>query len=288
MRKSLSLLMATILILASAITSYGTIIKIDDKTVQFNTTSGAPFIDQTNRTQVPFRLTMEQFGCLVSWDKENKVAIAEKDDIMVEVPIGASYIIKNGQKISNDTVALIKDGRTYLPIRAVLEAFGAKVTWDSKTSTVTVYSKDYNNDNQQELNTYSLSGLEFTIGDVGLTNALNPYVLPDPGNYYVAFTVKIENKTASVAYVGPSNFAVATLDTVGTSAYADALAADYNGLIFENTSLLPGQWVHGLVVFEIPASNLPMTVDIGMRNIEAKTGKFLRFDVSKYRDMFSY
>ncbi len=81
---------------------------------------------------------MEAFGASVSWDAVNKIATAEKDGVIVQVPIGASYITKNGQQIANDTSALIKDSKTYLPIKAVLEAFGASVSWDGSTQTVVV------------------------------------------------------------------------------------------------------------------------------------------------------
>jgi competence protein ComEC len=113
-------------------------ININNHPVQFALDSGKPFVDQSNRTQVPFRLTMESFGCLVSWDSGHQTAVAEKDGTVVKVPIGKPYIIKNGQQIANDTAALIKDSHTYLPIRAVLEAFGASVNWNPDTQSVLV------------------------------------------------------------------------------------------------------------------------------------------------------
>lgn len=141
MRKSLSAIVISIFVLSLSLTpSFATNISIDGQKVQFTETTGAPFIDTANRTQVPFRQTMEAFGCSVSWDDINKIAIAEKNGITVEVPIGASYIIKDGVQIKNDTAALVKGGRTYLPIRAVLEAFGADVGWDSTSQTVDAYS----------------------------------------------------------------------------------------------------------------------------------------------------
>jgi len=119
-------------------------ININNQPVLFARDSGKPFVDQANRTQVPFRLTMESFGCLVSWDSDHQTAIAEKDGTVVKVPIGEPYIIKNGQQIENDTAALIKDNHTYLPIRAVLEAFGASVNWDPNTQSVLVSTNNQN------------------------------------------------------------------------------------------------------------------------------------------------
>lgn len=111
-------------------------ILINGEYIEFNDKIGYPFIDENNRTQVPFRIILEKIGAKVEWNNETRTAIAEKDGIKVEVPIDKTFILKNGERIENDTKALIKDERTYLPIRVVLEAFGYEVGWDGKTITV--------------------------------------------------------------------------------------------------------------------------------------------------------
>ncbi|MCL1809542.1 MAG: ABC transporter substrate-binding protein [Clostridiales bacterium] len=115
-------------------------VSIDGNLIEFSQATGQPFIDENNRTQVPFRQVLEAFGAAVDWDSAAKTAIAEKDGVTVKVPIGTDYIYKNGTKITNDTTSLIKDSRTYLPIRIVLEAFGADVDWDAGTKAVVVRS----------------------------------------------------------------------------------------------------------------------------------------------------
>lgn len=155
-------------------------ISINDRPVHFTPESGEPFVDQTDRAQVPFRLTMESFGCVVNWDGERQTAVAEKDGIVVEVPIGEPYIVKNGQRIENDTSALIKNSHTYLPIRAVLEAFGASVSWDPDTQSVLV-STDLPEDTEHALMTVSFL-------DVGQADSIfidfgSYEILVDGGNY---------------------------------------------------------------------------------------------------------
>jgi len=129
--------------LAMAETKNNIAITINDEHVEFNDNLGYPFIDSNNRSLVPFRVTLEKFGAKVSWDNTNKIAIAEKYGYKVEVPIGKSYISKDGERIEIDTSAQIIDGRTYLPIRAVFEAFGATVNWDDTTQTVIVEKNIY-------------------------------------------------------------------------------------------------------------------------------------------------
>lgn len=138
-----ALVIAVLMLLLSAASVFAANISIDGMPVQFTQASGQPFVDGANRTQVPLRATMEAFGCEVSWNAESSTATVSKEGVVVEVPIGAQYIIRNGETKSNDTAALLKDGRTYLPIRAILEAFGALVEWDGATETVMIQqSKD--------------------------------------------------------------------------------------------------------------------------------------------------
>jgi hypothetical protein len=111
-------------------------VSIDGEEVVFNDSYGYPFIDSNNRTLVPMRITLEKAGATVSWDNESKTAKAEKDGITVIVTIGKNFIVINNEVRKIDTAAIIKDGRTYLPIRAVLEAFGYSINWNYNTKTV--------------------------------------------------------------------------------------------------------------------------------------------------------
>ncbi len=127
------LLVAMVLNLSmSAFAAQGDVsIVIDNKEVEFTASSGEPFVDANGRTQVPLRVVMEQYGCDVEWDSANNAAVITKGDTTVIVPIGQPYILVNGKTVAMDTAALVQNGRTYVPIRAVLEAFGADVEWDN-------------------------------------------------------------------------------------------------------------------------------------------------------------
>lgn len=116
-------------------------VTIDGSPVRFSGDYGAPFLDSAGRTQVPFRRTLEVFGCTVSWDNPSRTAWAEKDGVQVAVPIGQPWMTVNGHRVDLDTAAQIRDNRTYLPIRPVLEAFGAYVTWDGEARQVVVTTR---------------------------------------------------------------------------------------------------------------------------------------------------
>lgn len=122
---------------------------IDGVPVGFDNLSGFPFISGA-RTLVPLRVTMESFGADVEWEADTSTAVVRKDTTTVRCKIGENCIYRNNVKITNDAAAIISDGRTYLPIRAVLEAFGAQVDWDgsvritSPGNSALVYSVENN------------------------------------------------------------------------------------------------------------------------------------------------
>ncbi len=97
---------------------------------------GVPFIDDSSRTMIPFRKPIEAIGASVSYDENGRVVTAVKDDITVKLTIGESVISINGQVAAMDTNAVIKDGRTYIPLRAVFSAFGYDASWHGSSNTV--------------------------------------------------------------------------------------------------------------------------------------------------------
>ncbi|MCL1810369.1 MAG: trigger factor [Clostridiales bacterium] len=171
---------------ASATSEIG--VSIDGAQVEFDQSSGFPFIDENNRTQVPFRKALEAFGATVDWNADTRTAIAEKDGITVQVTIGDDFIYRNDQMIMNDTISLIKDSRTYLPIRVVMEAFDASVYWDNGTKIVEVESRDtrhYNYDLSKHVTLGQYKGLEIpaefvTVSDEEVQDEID-YWLMDAG-----------------------------------------------------------------------------------------------------------
>lgn len=51
-------------------------------------------------------------------------------------------IIIDGEEVKSDVPAMIIDGRTMVPLRFVSESFGAEISWNSKTNTATITSKN--------------------------------------------------------------------------------------------------------------------------------------------------
>lgn len=108
---------------------------IDNQPIAFTLKDdlGLPFIDQNNRTLVPVRKLLESIGATVSYTSDEKGKVisvkAERNGIQLNMEIGSHQYSINGEKLTMDTAAVIKEGRTFMPVRPALEAFGYQVSY---------------------------------------------------------------------------------------------------------------------------------------------------------------
>ncbi|MBQ2968454.1 MAG: hypothetical protein IJE10_10095 [Clostridia bacterium] len=91
-----------------------------------------------DRTMVPFRAIFEALGCTVSWDDVNQTAIGMRNGQKIVLPIGSLNVSVNNVAKVLDQPAVLKDGRTLVPLRFVSESLGAQVEWFEDTQTVAI------------------------------------------------------------------------------------------------------------------------------------------------------
>lgn len=95
-----------------------------------------PAYIENGRTMVPLRFISEALGEKVDWKADTKTVIV--GDNKASLVIGEKEINANGKKIAIDSPAVIKDSRTFVPLRAISEILGAKVDWESSTRSVKI------------------------------------------------------------------------------------------------------------------------------------------------------
>lgn len=103
----------------------------------------APAVIVNERTLVPLRAVTEALGCDVAWNGETQGVTLTDGDSLYFLWIGRDHTFKtSGGALEDftvmDTVPVIMDDYTMVPLRAISELFGAEVNWDGDTYTVTV------------------------------------------------------------------------------------------------------------------------------------------------------
>ena len=82
----------------------------------------------------------DKYGMAIGKGIENYIhSLAEEGNAQLGIPVNNPdfvEVIKNGRPIMTEQPALIKNGRTLVPLRAIFEAFGADVNWNNDTQTV--------------------------------------------------------------------------------------------------------------------------------------------------------
>lgn len=100
-----------------------------------------PFIENS-RTLVPIRFVSEALGYQVKWnEKERSVTITDSKLGTVVLFIDKQAYKVNGENKISDVAPMIRQDRTFVPLRFVAESFDFNVDWIEASRTVTVNEK---------------------------------------------------------------------------------------------------------------------------------------------------
>jgi hypothetical protein len=99
-----------------------------------------PVFIERGRTLVPIRFPSEAFKIYVDYDAQTKKIFLILSGTKIEMELGINVAYVNSKQLSIDSPPFVKkpEWRTVLPIRFIMEAFGATVTWDPDLHKVTI------------------------------------------------------------------------------------------------------------------------------------------------------
>ncbi|SHJ47470.1 stalk domain-containing protein [Tepidibacter formicigenes] len=110
-------------------------IKVDGNTIS---TDQDPYLENS-RTFVPIRFIAEALDIdEINWDDNTQNAILKNENTTIKLPIHSNKAVINGKEITLDAPTNIYNGRTFVPIRFIAEAFNCNVNWDDKNYTVNI------------------------------------------------------------------------------------------------------------------------------------------------------
>lgn len=147
MRNGLYTILIVVLLISQTFSSFSYAVSpirmvLDGKEI---TSEPKPVIEN-DRTLVPIRFVLDQFGAEFEWSpKDGPVETVKitKGDISVNLRIGSQLVNyeKDGKNhIISDVAPKIIDDRTFVPIRLISNIFGLSIDWDNSSRTVVIDS----------------------------------------------------------------------------------------------------------------------------------------------------
>ena len=101
----------------------------------------APYIRNGN-TMIPLRGLLEEMGATIEWNGDNQSITVKKGLTTIEMQIRRKQVYvtnaKGTVRYSFRTTPIIKDSRTFIPLRFISENLGYNVAWDGETRTITI------------------------------------------------------------------------------------------------------------------------------------------------------
>ncbi len=150
MKKLLAIMLVLMLALATipAMAEDNVTVMLDGEVIDCKNAQGVevPPILVDGTTYLPVRAIANALNLEVTWDDATKSVfingvsvLAKKTDVINIFINGGKFTAKDAN--GNVVNPILKDGTTYLPVRAIGEAFDKEVSWDGATRTVTLTSK---------------------------------------------------------------------------------------------------------------------------------------------------
>ncbi|MBE5039287.1 stalk domain-containing protein [Ructibacterium gallinarum] len=101
-----------------------------------------------NRAMIPIRALMETLGKTVDWNDEDQSVTIRDETVQVNLCLENTTMVKETKNPLTDVVSreditlevapIMVNDRVLLPVRAVVEAFGAAVIWEEDTQTILI------------------------------------------------------------------------------------------------------------------------------------------------------
>lgn len=114
-------------------------VSVDGREVHFP--DEPPYVDQrSNLTMVPLAFVSDKLGAATKWNgKLKQITISFNRDIIILV-IGQNHALVNGKRVDFEGSAVLKNGRTLVPLRFISETLHANVDWQPAHNRVNIMS----------------------------------------------------------------------------------------------------------------------------------------------------
>ena len=151
MKKALLIAISVCIMLFSftfAAESYGIKVQLNGEYLDFTDEQGNKVEPQliNDRTMVPLRKIFESLDCKIDWNQATKTVTAknESKEIVLTIDSETAKVRESGEEkeIKLDSVPVIVENRTLVPVRFIAESLEKEVSWEQATKTVIIIDYD--------------------------------------------------------------------------------------------------------------------------------------------------
>lgn len=219
MKKILSILLLMLMVFTCVnVSAYTPItVTIDSKQVEFDV---AP-INHKGRVLVPVRAIFEALGAEVLWEPKTATVTSSLNGITIEMTVDNTLMTVNGNEIILDVPPIIVSDRTLVPVRAISEAFGANVEWNSIINRVSISTASLA-PSPEELKTQTFSK---KLAD-GSTSEKVIFTVTYPDKYDIS-TISADGTDFNIINESDSHYAELSIRTDIYTGDAFPMTADY-------------------------------------------------------------
>jgi carboxyl-terminal processing protease len=96
-----------------------------------------PYIEGS-RAFVPLRLLAQAAGAEISWNKDSLTATLRTKSTEIKIPVGYTSGLRDGMEFGLLGTAILKEGRVFVPVRAVSGMLGGRIWWNGSKQEVII------------------------------------------------------------------------------------------------------------------------------------------------------
>lgn len=109
-------------------------------------------------------------------NKTSEIKLYDKDSKIIKMQVGSSNYSVNGKALKLDSKPFIKNSRTLVPVRFIVEAMGGKVDWDAENRVVLISSGKDSIKLPINSNTMAVNGKEIAIDQPAIISSDRTFV----------------------------------------------------------------------------------------------------------------
>lgn len=257
------------------------------------------FFLKEDRTFLPIRTLSDFFDYELDFNDEDNSITIKNEDNNLKIKTEEKFFLLNNLRKTMDVEAFIEDGKTYVPIRFIAEAFGKNVIWNEENYSVYIEETVFTGD--EKLNSHLDKDIVFNNFLNEPVGATAPSLYYGNKDYSVVFNYNgilvVENETGTLK--GAIDNRALGLNLMEGDEVTKVYGNDDNMLFISNDSEKKSGYVYSIENdllkhyddvshFDFQKANFVDPVENGDVNIDYNSEEAISYSMIRFGDGFSH